>query len=124
MLDRLHQLDWAILRGMEAWSQRFGELTVDITRMSSSPQPFKSAFVWAGRDSIERIHSDTRALARGEVHLLGAAESIGTVPSSPRTTTVIFLILSSFPYSVEPLGFEELALGSSHPSLVERCDAY
>lgn len=67
-LSELDRLSVSIVRMCGAWSRRFGHLAVDVTKLTVSlgdgPTPH-AAFLWAGRDVVERVQTETEALCAG-----------------------------------------------------------
>lgn len=75
-LAKLDRLGVGLVRSVGDWSRRFGHLVVDILRLPAAnliSQAPRAVFVWGGREIVERIHSDSDFLQRGELHNLGRA---------------------------------------------------
>lgn len=81
---KLDRLGVGLVRLIGEWSQRHGHLIVDTTRLpaaaalAASGQVVRPVFVWGSRDCVERIHSDSDFLAKGELHHVGCSAVVRT----------------------------------------------
>jgi hypothetical protein len=73
-LKQLDALSTDIVRAIGTWSRRFERFVVDAQRaqkkLDGKSRP-RAVFVWGGRDGVERVQTDSEALARGEVLAVG-----------------------------------------------------
>mmetsp|Transcript_32368 Transcript_32368/g.58803 ORF Transcript_32368/g.58803 Transcript_32368/m.58803 type:complete len:966 (-) Transcript_32368:90-2987(-) len=79
-VKKLDTLSTSLVRNIGGWCRRFPNLIVDISRDPSAPakaEKPRAIFQWNGRDGIERIQSDSEALARGDLSIMDAP------PTSP-----------------------------------------
>lgn len=83
-LAKLDRMGVALIRSIGDWSQRFAHFVVDTTRLpaaaayAAAGQAVRPTFVWGSRDAVERIHSDSDFMAKGELHHVGHAAVVRT----------------------------------------------
>jgi hypothetical protein len=73
-LDRLSQLDDALLMSIHNWVHEFTEFIVTTATVDPNEMPLP-VFVWDGRTCVERIQTDAAAIVRGDVHLIEDTEA-------------------------------------------------
>lgn len=83
-LVKLDNLSTNLIRAIGVWSRCFGHFAVDVSgnpgAVSSRPNA-RAVFIWGGRDCVECIQTDSKALSLAELHALGA--------SSPHSVAVV-----------------------------------